>query len=162
MLNHPWNIPPKEAIELQRTLAAQVRVEAPGCEIRTVGGTDCAFLDGGKRIAAVAVLCDARSMEVVASAEQICPCEFPYIPGLLSFREAPCVISAVEKLPRRPDLLMCDGQGLAHPRGLGLASPWGFGWTCRRLAWPRAACAAGIANRAFAAGPGRGCCWAGP
>jgi deoxyribonuclease V len=60
-------------------------------------------------------------MEVVASAHVIRPCRFPYVPGLLSFREAPAIIEAVRKLPRRPDLLVCDGQGLAHPRGLGLA-----------------------------------------
>lgn len=86
-----------------------------------MAGTDCAFPDGGRRIIAAAVLCDAKSMEVINSAYVIQDCHFPYIPGLLSFREAPAVISAVKKLPHLPDLLMCDGQGMAHPRGVGLA-----------------------------------------
>ncbi len=121
MLSHRWNISPVEAIELQRKLASKVRVEPLRGKVRTVAGTDCAFLDNGRKIIAAAVLLDAKSMQAVAAAHIIQPCRFPYIPGLLSFREAPAVIAAVRKLPRRPDLLMCDGQGLAHPRGLGLA-----------------------------------------
>jgi len=121
MISHDWNLSPAEAIELQRKLAAAVRVEPLAGEVRTVAGADCAFLDGGRRIAAAAVLCDAGTWEIIATAEEIQPCRFPYVPGLLSFREAPAVIAAVRKLPRRPDLLMCDGQGLAHPRRLGLA-----------------------------------------
>ena len=126
MILHRWDISPKEAVELQNTLAGKVVAAPLAGEIRTVAGTDCAFLEGGKRILAAAVLCDAKSMEIVASVEEIQPCRFPYVPGLLSFREAPAVIAAVRKLPQRPDLLMCDGQGLAHPRGLGLASHVGL------------------------------------
>jgi deoxyribonuclease V len=65
-------------------------------------------------------------MEVLASRHVERPCGFPYVPGLLSFREAPAVIEAVTALTERPDLLMCDGQGIAHPRGLGLASHVGL------------------------------------
>ncbi len=89
--------------------------------MRTVAGVDCAFLDAGRSIVAAAVACEAKSMQVVAARYVVRPCRFPYVPGLLSFREAPAVIAAVRKLPVRPDLLMCDGQGLAHPRRLGLA-----------------------------------------
>ena len=121
MIDHPWNLAPAEAVALQRRLAGMVRLEPLGGEIRTVAGVDCAFLDGGARIVAVAVLCDAGTMAVLGSAHDVRACEFPYIPGLLSFREAPAVIAAVRALGRRGDLLMCDGQGLAHPRGLGLA-----------------------------------------
>ena len=126
MLRHEWNISPTDAIALQRRLAGLVRVEPLAGEVRGVAGVDCAFLDGGRRIAAVAVLCDAASMAVSASAREVRACRFPYVPGLLSFREAPAVIAAVEKLPQTPDLLMCDGQGLAHPRGLGLAAHVGL------------------------------------
>ncbi len=126
MITHPWDISPREAIRLQRKLAHKVRVEPLAAEVRTVAGTDCAFLHGGKRIVAAAVLCDVKTMEVVASAHEVRPCKFPYVPGLLSFREAPAVIAAVKKLPLPVDLLMCDGQGLAHPRGLGLASHVGL------------------------------------
>ena len=103
-----------------------MRVEAPAGPIATVAGTDCAFVDGGRRVLAAAVLCDAATMEVLATAESLLPCRFPYVPGLLSFREARAVIEAVKRLGRRPDLLMCDGQGLAHPRGMGLASHVGL------------------------------------
>ena len=120
-IRHDWALTPRQAIALQRTLAGKVRVEPLDPEIRTVAGTDCAFLDGGKRIVAAAVLCDARTWEILATVSEVQPCRFPYVPGLLSFREAPAVIAAVRKLPRRPDLLMCDGQGVAHPRRLGLA-----------------------------------------
>ena len=118
---HPWDISPKQAIALQRELADTVRVEPLAGPVRTVAGVDCAFADGGKTIIAAAVLCDAESMEVVGRSETRLPCTFPYVPGLLSFREAPAILEAVGRLERRPDLLMCDGQGLAHPRGLGLA-----------------------------------------
>lgn len=121
MIEHRWDISPAEAVELQRKLAGLVRAEPLTGSIWTVAGTDCAFLDGGKRIVAAAVLCDARTLAVIASVHAVRPCRFPYVPGLLSFREAPATIEAVGKLPARPDLLMVDGQGLAHPRGLGLA-----------------------------------------
>ncbi|KKL50305.1 hypothetical protein LCGC14_2306810 [marine sediment metagenome] len=89
--------------------------------VRTIAGVDCAFLDGGRLIVAAAVMCDAGTMETIATGHVIRPCRFPYVPGLLSFREAPAVIAAIKRLGRAPDLLMCDGQGMAHPRRLGLA-----------------------------------------
>ena len=106
---------------MQRRLAGLVRVEPLAGEVAAVAGTDCAFVAGGRRIIAAAVLCDVRTMAVIETACVEQPCPFPYVPGLLSFREAPAVIAAVRALKRRPDLLMCDGQGLAHPRRLGLA-----------------------------------------
>jgi deoxyribonuclease V len=77
MIHHRWDISPFEAIALQRRLAALVRVEPLVGEVHTVGGTDCAFMDGGKRIIAVAVLCDAKSMEVLTSVREIRRCGFP-------------------------------------------------------------------------------------
>ncbi|MFP3938064.1 MAG: endonuclease V [Phycisphaerae bacterium] len=126
MLRHAWDITPKEAIQLQKRLSLLVRETPVTGEVHTVAGTDCAFLDGGRRIVASVVLCDAKSMEPIAAVDEIRPCKFPYVPGLLSFREAPAVIAAVGKLGEEPDLLLCDGQGRAHPRGLGLASHVGL------------------------------------
>jgi deoxyribonuclease V len=126
MIRHAWDLTPKEAVALQRRLAAAVRIEPLAGPVRTIAGTDCALSRDGKSILAAAVLCDARTMEVLESAFVQRPCTFPYVPGLLSFREAPASIEAVERLPRRPDLLMCDGQGLAHPRRMGLASHVGL------------------------------------
>lgn len=129
MLHHAWDITPQEAIALQRELAGRVRIEPLARDIHTIAGADCAFVGRGKSTShalAAAVLCDARTLEVIAFAEAVVPCRFPYIPGLLSFREAPAVIAAVGNLPASPDMLMCDGQGLAHPRGIGLASHVGL------------------------------------
>ena len=126
MIRHRWDICPRDAIELQKKLTGKVSFAPLTAAPRTIAGVDCAFLDGGRRIIAAAVLCDATTMDVIASAHDIRACEFPYVPGLLSFREAPAVIAAVKKLPSRPDLLMCDGQGVAHPRGLGLGSHVGL------------------------------------
>lgn len=145
MLNHSWDISPREAIELQQKLAAMVRVEPMGGPVGCIAGVDCAFVGAVGRwrkqsvatspvgdsgadalVIAAAVLCDAKTLEVIGQSEVILPCRFPYVPGLLSFREAPAVIAAVEKLPCRPDLLMIDGQGVAHPRGLGIASHVGL------------------------------------
>jgi deoxyribonuclease V len=103
-----------------------------------VAGTDCSFVPlgpttgrAGQRqvnvlIAAAAILCDASSLQILATATHVEHTRFPYVPGLLSFREAPAVIAAVGKLPRPPDLLLCDGQGIAHPRRLGLAAHVGI------------------------------------
>ena len=126
MISHRWNISAAGAIRLQRKLAGKVRIEPIRWPVHTIGGADCAFIDSGRRIIAVAVLCDAASLEVIASAGVARRCGFGYVPGLLSFREAPAIIAAVRKLPGLPDLLMCDGQGTAHPRGLGLASHVGL------------------------------------
>ncbi|HUT58670.1 MAG TPA: deoxyribonuclease V [Phycisphaerae bacterium] len=126
MIPHRWDISPREAVALQRELSARVRVEPIHRKVHTIAGTDCAFADRGRRILAAAVLCDARTLDLIAAVHVSLPCRFPYVPGLLSFREAPATIEAVRQLPATPDLLMCDGQGLAHPRGLGLASHVGL------------------------------------
>ncbi len=135
MPEHAWDISPTDAIALQKRLAGRVRVEPLTGRVRTVAGADCAYLDPGRgrmgmreagTIIAAVVLLDARSMEVLRTSEVIRSCPFPYVPGLLSFREAPAVLEAVGALPEPPDLLMCDGQGIAHPRRLGLASHVGL------------------------------------
>lgn len=119
-IRHEWDLTPTQAIKLQGDLASAVRLEPIKGPIRTIAGVDCALVDD-RRIAAAAVLCDADSLEVLQQAFCVRPLTFPYVPGLLSFREAPAVIEAVERLSQAPDLLMCDGQGIAHPRGLGIA-----------------------------------------
>lgn len=121
MIRHSWKITPQEAVALQRKLRGLVRTRPLAEVVTTIAGADCTVIEGGRTILAAAVLCKAATMEIIATASDRRPCEFPYVPGLLSFREAPAVIEAVKRLPCRPDLLMCDGQGQAHPRGLGLA-----------------------------------------
>jgi deoxyribonuclease V len=126
---HRWDITPKEAVQLQKKLAPMVRIEPLDRNVRTIAGADCAFSRDKKSIYVTAVLVDAERMEVVATVGIKRAVNFPYVSGLLSFREAPAVIEAIRLLTRkhgRADLLMCDGQGLAHPRGLGLASHVGL------------------------------------
>jgi deoxyribonuclease V len=118
---HRWRLSPRRAIAIQRRLAAQVQCVRPPHPLRFVGGLDAAIsLDGCTCLAAV-VLWDADNLTTVEEHVAMRPLLFPYIPGLLSFREAPALLAALRQLRRRPDVLMCDGQGLAHPRRFGIA-----------------------------------------
>jgi len=121
-----WNFSPKQAIALQKELASQVDCTDRFAAVRQVAGVDVGFEQGNTITrAAVAVLnLDDLSLQYGAIARL--PTTFPYVPGLLSFRELPAILAALEKLPRLPDLLLCDGQGIAHPRRLGIASHLGL------------------------------------
>ncbi|MDT8300609.1 MAG: deoxyribonuclease V [Sedimentisphaerales bacterium] len=123
---HGWYLSYSEARECQEGLASKVRFiplkRPPGL----IAGIDCAFSrDGGEIIAAVVVL-KLPDFTLIERASAVRKVAFPYIPGLLSFREAPVCIAAVEKLKSKPDLFMIDGQGIAHPRRLGLAAHLGL------------------------------------
>lgn len=89
--------------------------------VKTAAGVDVAYeKDSNRLVAAVAVL-DATSLAIEQVASHYGEATFPYVPGLFSFRELPAILLALEKLPVQPDLIICDGQGLAHPRRFGLA-----------------------------------------
>lgn len=120
---HPWRVTPAQAIEIQESLRARVIVTDALGPVTTVAGVDVGLLDGTAR-AAVAVL-DLDELELREYATALRPLDFPYIPGLLSFREVPVVLDALAKLRVLPDLILCDGQGIAHPRRLGIASHLG-------------------------------------
>lgn len=94
-------------------------------DFRVVAGIDSAYDDSGL-VAAAAVALDARTLQTVTSAVVLGTATFPYVPGLLAFREVPTALSALERLDAAPDLLICDGQGLAHPRRFGLACHLGI------------------------------------
>ena len=119
-LAHKWDISPKEAVQLQKELATRVITEWPEPEVSTVAGVDTSYRKGRAR-AAVVVLTypELELVEQVAADRKV---EFPYVPGLLSFREGPAVMDALNTLKRKPDLLIFDGQGIAHPRRFGIAS----------------------------------------
>jgi deoxyribonuclease V len=123
---HDWNISYKEAIEVQRQLASKVRFTAMRKKQAIVAGLDCAFSKDGKRIFASAVVIDLSDFSIIETATATREVDFPYIPGLLSFREAPACIDAIEKLKSTPDIFIVDGQGIAHPRRLGIASHIGL------------------------------------
>lgn len=123
---HRWDLTPTEAVALQRELAGRVKLTPLAGPIDLVAGADCAFSRDGRKILAAAVLLEAKSLKVLAEVCIARPLEFPYVPGLLSFREAPAVIEALGRLPEAPDLVLIDGCGYAHPRRLGLASHVGL------------------------------------
>ena len=123
---HPWPRDPRQAREIQNRLKGLVISQDRLDSVRYVAGVDVGFEAGGKITrAAVAVL---RYPELDLSGQSIArlPTSFPYVPGLLSFREIPAVLAALEQLERQPDLLLCDGQGYAHPRRLGIACHLGL------------------------------------
>ena len=115
MRNHRWDVPPAQAQEIQQALCTRVRSAPLPNPLRTVAGLDV----HGDRGAAAVLAWPGLEWIGGAVAERHTP--FPYVPGLLSFREIPALLAAIEQLEALPDLLLCDGHGLAHPRRFGLA-----------------------------------------
>jgi len=123
---HNWNLPYDRARAVQTALAAKVRLVGLKKSPRLIAGLDCAFSKDGKRICAVIVVLKFGTFEIVETVTAVAKVAFPYIPGLLSFREAPVCIKAAKKLKTGPDIFLIDGQGIAHPRRLGLAAHLGL------------------------------------
>jgi deoxyribonuclease V len=123
---HDWNVTVKKAIELQKSLAGQMLVRRFNKKLKTIGGLDCAFTDDKKNIIACVIVLSTKSFEIIETSYVVQAVNFPYIPGLLSFREAPACLAAIEKLSVTPDCFIVDGQGIAHPRRLGIASHLGL------------------------------------
>ena len=119
-IDHSWDVSPQEAFELQNQLAGRVERQPRLGPVNHVAGIDVS-IQGDVARAAVVVL-DYRTLNPVDYAIATRPVTFPYVPGLLAFREGPVVLEALERIQTRPDLLIFDGQGLAHPRRLGIAS----------------------------------------
>ncbi|UCG85017.1 MAG: endonuclease V [Gemmatimonadota bacterium] len=118
---HRWSVTTTQAIAIQQRLTEKVRQRAPRRELRLVAGIDAAFSRSADKCIAGVVLWDSREDKVIERHVAVRTLTFPYVPGLLSFREAPAAIAALRKLRTRPDALMCDGHGRAHPRRCGLA-----------------------------------------
>ena len=123
---HNWNLSYSQARDLQEQLACKVRHTAVKKMPKTVAGIDCAFSKNGERIFAAVVVLRLPDLGIIETTSASRKVTFPYIPGLLSFREAPVCIAAVEKLRKQPDVFIIDGQGIAHPRRLGLAAHLGL------------------------------------
>jgi deoxyribonuclease V len=119
---HDWNLTPQQAIELQKQFAYEVvaedKFEKP---VETVAGIDLGYDLKTDTSRAVVVVLKFPELTLIESAEALLPIQFPYVPGLLSFRETPVAVRALEKLKVAPDLILCDGQGIAHPRRFGIA-----------------------------------------
>jgi len=123
---HSWNLSYSQAIDLQKRLASKVQFTPLKKPPKLIAGLDCAFTKNGQKIIAAAVIIKLPDFDLIETTTALRKVTFPYIPGLLSFREAPACIAAVEKLKKEPDMFLIDGQGIAHPRRLGLAAHLGL------------------------------------
>ncbi|PPK85816.1 endonuclease V [Neolewinella xylanilytica] len=125
-LEHSWQLDPKDAVELQRELRTRIRLQPLDKPIRFIGGADISFNLYSDVFYAGIVVLDYATLEVVETAFHTETVTFPYIPGLLSFREIPTLLKAWAKLATKPDVTMVDGHGIAHPRRMGIATHFGL------------------------------------
>jgi deoxyribonuclease V len=125
-LLHDWNVTPAEAVALQQQLRSQIRIEPLANSPRTIAGCDISFNKFEETVYAGIVVLDLDTLETIEETGVISTASFPYIPGLLSFREIPSLLEAWAKLTSEPDVVMFDGHGTAHPRRIGIASHAGL------------------------------------
>lgn len=119
---HDWNLSPREAIEIQKQLAYEViREDKFQMPIKTVAGIDLGYDIKTDTSRAIVVVLSFPELELLETKKAKMPVQFPYVPGLLSFRETPVAIGALKNLQTTPNVILCDGQGLAHPRRFGIA-----------------------------------------
>lgn len=118
---HDWPTAEAEAVAIQERLRPLVRSDGEPAQVRTAAGLDVDYRESSDELVAAVTVLDVATLSVVDSAVARGRVEFPYIPGLFAFREAPALISALQELAVVPDVLVCDGQGRAHPRRFGLA-----------------------------------------
>jgi deoxyribonuclease V len=123
---HDWTMTPREAVELQKSLRERVRLKPLTKQIKTIAGADISFNKFSTVIYAGLVVLSLPKLEVIEEVGVVSETKFPYVPGLLSFRESPSVLEAWAKLKTEPDVVMFDGQGIAHPRRVGIASHVGL------------------------------------
>jgi deoxyribonuclease V len=121
---HRWDLSPEEAIRVQKELRERIDLNWDKRPVHTIGGVDISIKPEIVRAAIVVIRYPELTPLEAVTADA--PLIFPYIPGLLSFREGPAFLAAWEKLKHHPDLLMFDGNGIAHPRGVGIASQMGL------------------------------------
>jgi deoxyribonuclease V len=118
---HRWDVTPKQAVALQRDLATRIDTTVPLPSFRTVAGADISYQRYSPIFYACVVVLKLPELTLVEERTAVLRTKFPYVPGLLSFREGPALLKAFAKLRRRPELVMIDGHGFAHPRRFGIA-----------------------------------------
>ena len=123
---HAWNLTPKEAVALQRKLAGRVVTDKPLTKCTRIAGADVSYNRFSSTFYAGVVVMRVADGEILERQGAIADSPFPYVPGLLSFREAPVLLEAFSKIESRPNAVMCDGHGLAHPRKFGVACHLGL------------------------------------
>jgi deoxyribonuclease V len=126
MTLHSWNVSPSEAISIQQELSHKVKLEPLTQPIKYVAGADISFNKFSEIVYAGIVVLDYKTLKEVDRATVTTESQFPYIPGLLSFREVPPLMLAWQELKIKPDLIILDGQGIAHPRRFGIACHFGL------------------------------------
>lgn len=123
---HDWDVSPKEAVQIQRELAAKVIASPINKPVKTIAGADISYDKKSNTLFAAVLIFYYPGMELLEISTAISEADFPYVPGLLSFREIPPLIKCFEKISDPPDVILCDSQGIAHPRRFGLASHLGL------------------------------------
>ena len=123
---HSWDITPTEAVAIQKELRSRVELTGMESKIHLVGGADISFNKYSEVIYAGIVVLKFPELVEVTRSMVVTKTSFPYIPGLLSFRETPALLEAWEQLDPKPDVMILDGQGIAHPRRLGIAAHFGL------------------------------------
>jgi deoxyribonuclease V len=123
---HSWKVSEKEAIRIQETLRDRIILKNTFLKVRTIGGGDVAYSKNENHLFGTIVILSFPKMEILDIATTDDKIPFPYIPSFLSFREGPVLIKTFKKLKMKPDVMIFDGQGIAHPRGMGLASHLGL------------------------------------
>jgi deoxyribonuclease V len=123
---HRWDVSPQEAVAIQERLRGAVITTDDLGDVRYVAGVDIGFVENNTVTRAAVVVFSFPDLLLLDQSIALTPTTFPYVPGLLSFREAPAALTALERLAIRPDLLLIDGHGRAHPRRMGLACHLGL------------------------------------
>lgn len=123
---HSWNVSVEEAIRIQETLRDRIILKNTLLKVKTIGGGDVAYSKSDNLLFGAIVILSFPKMEILDIVTTKGEIPFPYIPTLLSFREGPILIKTFKKLKMKPDVMIYDGQGIAHPRGMGLASHMGL------------------------------------
>lgn len=124
-LRKDWDVDPAEARQIQQNLREKVAIQPLEREVSLVGGTDISYDRGSDRMYGGIVILDIENLQEVARSMAETRVKFPYIPGLLAFREMPALQLAWNRLSVKPDLVITDGHGLAHPRRMGIAAHLG-------------------------------------
>ncbi len=123
---HSWNVSVEEAIQIQENLSSRIILKKNFSRVRTIGGGDVAYSKKRNLLFGAIVVLSFPQMDTLDIAKAYGMVRFPYIPGLFSFREGPILIKSFQRLKTKPDIMLYDGQGIAHPRGFGLASHMGL------------------------------------
>lgn len=126
VFSHPWNLSPQEAIKLQEKLRKRIILEKDFSEIKRIAGADISFSKKSDKAYTAVIVFSFPELEILEEQYAIGRLIFPYIPGLLTFREGPLLIETFKKIKIEPDVIIFDGQGIAHPKRLGLATHIGI------------------------------------